>query len=59
MTEYTRQMHDKIMKIYRRENAKLNLWLLTGFLPPILTLKSIHSLNSLTQERMIENERIH
>jgi hypothetical protein len=38
MTEYTRQMHDKIMKIYRRENAKLNLWLLTGFLPPILTL---------------------
>ena len=38
MTEYTRQMHDKIMEIYRRENAKLNLWLLTGFLPPILAL---------------------
>jgi hypothetical protein len=38
MIEYTKQMHDKIIEIYRRETAKLNLWLLTGFFPPILTL---------------------
>ena len=38
MIEYTKQMHDKKIEIYRRETAKLNLWLLTGFFPPILTL---------------------
>lgn len=38
MIEYTRQMHDKIMKIYRRVTANLNFWTLTGFIPPLSTL---------------------
>lgn len=34
MTEYTRQMHEKIMKIYRRETIRQYLWASIGFFPP-------------------------
>lgn len=35
MTEYTRQMHEKIMKIYRRETIRQYLWASIGFFPPV------------------------
>ena len=35
MTEYTRQMHEKIMKIYRRETIRQYLWTSIGFFPPV------------------------
>lgn len=38
MIEYTKQMHEKIMKIYRRGTAKLNLLIFIGFIPPLSTL---------------------
>ena len=38
MTEYTRQMHEKIMKIYRRAAIKQYLWASIGFFPPLGTL---------------------
>ena len=38
MIEYTKQMHEKIMKIYRRGTAKLNLLISIGFIPPLSTL---------------------
>ena len=46
MTEYTRQMHDKIMKIYRRETAKLNFFTFTGFILPLISIFSLFPLRN-------------
>ena len=46
MIEYTKQMHDKIMKIYRRETAKLNFFTFTGFILPLISLFSLFPLRN-------------